>query len=464
MRGKTFSQTIYVWFYLIYLIVAGGLCVFMTPPFRVPDEPNHFMRAVQIAQGQIFIHRRSSTEVGSNLPQSILDLNQIFPHPTPTSDLKVQPAAFAQAMQLKWASPPAFVNLWNTDLYPPSSYIGSVVAVAVARHLGFMPLATFYLARLGNLIVDGAIGLLALFLAEEAAGYLLLLLAFPTSLSLTASCSQDGMVIALSALFASCLLRLSKNPQKSWSPWVVLTMGIALGCMAAGKAPYIALLLLVWLFSSKQNIKMAVFASFISLGIFLFWLVFNIRIASVAYGLPHSSPSGQVNFLLHHMLAALKLFAIRNFLSIPPARDAIAIIGWIGLNFPRAFYNFAYFVSGFVFIYAFASQKARFFSQKFFIKLLLFCGILICAYELVYLALYITWTPVGMNVIEGVQQRYFLPLFMMLALAPRLAPASTTIKTLYASYFWPYLEKLVLLAFMLWSIYAIYGVLSSQYW
>ena len=34
--------------------------------------------------------------------------------------------------------------------------------------------------------------------------------------------------------------------------------------------------------------------------------------------------------------------------------------------------------------------------------------------ELIFLSLYVTWTPVGMDRIDGVQGRYFIPLLPML--------------------------------------------------
>jgi hypothetical protein len=47
-----------------------------------------------------------------------------------------------------------------------------------------------------------------------------------------------------------------------------------------------------------------------------------------------------------------------------------------------------------------------------------------------YLALYLTWTPVGAERIEGVQGRYLLPLLALLGLAlPRLAlPRATALR------------------------------------
>lgn len=453
-------------FYAFYLVIAGTLCLFMTPPFQVPDEPNHFLRALQIEQGDVFVHRRSPTEVGEFLPQSLLDMSNTFYGMPLHANASVTADDFCKAFHLKWDSAPVFVNLWNTSIYPPSSYIGSIAAISIARHIHVTPLATFYLARLGNLVVDGLIGIIALLLAQEAGGLILLILMFPSSIALISSCSQDGMIVALSALVVGCLLRLSKDVQQDWNSGIALILAIALGCMAAGKPPYLALLALVWLFGSRQNLKPVMWVSAISFGIFLFWAAFGLRGASVSAAIvrPGVSPAGQISFMLHHKLHAIYLFSIGTILNHPTAQNVVSLLGWSSTAFSHAFYRTTYFVCGFIFVNSFfLLRKPALFSKQVLVKLILFSGISFVVYNLIFLALYITWTLVGMNVVQGVQGRYLLPIFMTFALLPRIVctPAS---QGLYARYFAPRLELFILFAFMLYSIHGLYSALSAQYW
>ena len=39
---------------------------------------------------------------------------------------------------------------------------------------------------------------------------------------------------------------------------------------------------------------------------------------------------------------------------------------------------------------------------------------MLCSIELIFVALYLTWTPVGMDRIDGIQGRYFIPLLPIL--------------------------------------------------
>lgn len=439
--------------------------MFMTPPFQVADEPSHFLRAVEITQGGVFAHPRGSTEIGSNIPQSIVSMTHLFDAMAFHPDVKVTPDELYKAFQIKWNSPSVFVNQWNTAVYPPSSYLGSIVAIFVGRHLNITPLATFYLARIGNLVVDGGIGIIALLLAGEAGGFILLVLALPMSISLMASCSQDGMIISLSAFFAACLLHFSKNPQEIWNKWLVLALAVALGCMAAGKAPYLALLPLVWLFGSKKNIKPVAFITLISMGIFLFWSFFGVHTA-----IQHSAyragvlPADQVRFLMHHKLLAIKMFTLGTVLWMPPFQEIVGVLGWLDTVFPYIFYKISYLIAALVFINSFFIQKQKILSKTFALKLFLFFVFVFVSYDLIFLALYMTWTPVGLNVIEGVQGRYLLPIIIMFALLPKLTSEYINRKPLSASYFALRLETLMLIAFVVYSTCTLFDTLSSRFW
>lgn len=50
--------------FVLYGLIANGLLAISVPPFQVPDEPNHFLRAAQIADGDIIGTRFSV--VGKN--------------------------------------------------------------------------------------------------------------------------------------------------------------------------------------------------------------------------------------------------------------------------------------------------------------------------------------------------------------------------------------------------------------
>lgn len=193
------------------MLFAGMVSLVMTPPFLVPDEPAHFARAYQVAQGGFVGTRISATQSGAYLPATVAEIAKPFAPFFPDKGEKITGTMLAQAFDMPWSTLPTFVDIPNTVIYPPTSYMGGATGIFVAKRLNANPLATFYLARMGSLVINTSLGLLALWIAGDAGIFLLLLLTMPACVSLEASCSQDGFVLGLTALAVSILLQFAKK-------------------------------------------------------------------------------------------------------------------------------------------------------------------------------------------------------------------------------------------------------------
>lgn len=451
--------------YGIYMLIAGGVCVVMTPPFQVPDEPNHFMRALQVAQGGLVGTRISQTESGAYLPESVSRMTALFDSLKFAPDKKVTGDMLNAAFQASWKSPIVFVDFQNTVLYPPTSYIGDVLGIFVGHGLNASPLGTFYLARLGSLIVNVSIGIIALCMAGDAGALLLVLLALPMCVSLEASCSQDGMVIALAALAAACLLKLTENPEKKWEIGILSMATIAFGCMAAAKAPYVALLGLPVLVAPWREWKKVIGLIAGGSAIFLLWVFEGLRKVMTITAPPGASSAGQLQFLIHHHFAFIHVVWVSLWITWRPLfEQTIGVLGWLDTDLPWRFYVISACVVVLFFIWQFAGLKRGVFSAAFWVRFILLLGVLFAVTEGIYLALYITWTAVAAPYVDGVQGRYFLPVCMMLVLCQRFVPKSHTWNQIHQNPWVPVLVRLLLCCFMIYSVCTIYNALSHRYW
>jgi hypothetical protein len=61
--------------YALIALLIGFLYLLITPPFQVPDEPNHFFRCYQISEGHLLPERLES-QVGGEIPRSLIDTVQ----------------------------------------------------------------------------------------------------------------------------------------------------------------------------------------------------------------------------------------------------------------------------------------------------------------------------------------------------------------------------------------------------
>lgn len=78
----------------------GVLLVALTPPFQVPDEPNHFARAFQVSDGGL-VAQRTADSVGGVLPRSIGEAATIVMGRVPFNpDVKQDLDAWARAVAI----------------------------------------------------------------------------------------------------------------------------------------------------------------------------------------------------------------------------------------------------------------------------------------------------------------------------------------------------------------------------
>ncbi|MFT8587992.1 DUF2142 domain-containing protein [Acetobacter orientalis] len=456
-------------FYAIFSIINGLLCITLTPPFQVADEPNHFMRVLQIAQGNLVGIRQSKTESGALLPMTAPMFAASFNKLPFAPQEKVTADMLVKAMSLRWPSSLTFVSLPNTVIYPPTSYVGAVTGVLWAHTLHATPFGTLYLARIGNLVINVGVSVCALLLSPEAGLFLVAILILPMSISLMASCSQDGMVLALMALGIACTLRWFREHNEKKRFVFACVGGISLGCVAAAKAPYIIMVCAPLLFLNRHNIRYALTSCFNSVIVFSVWFFWGIRPTITTSAPDGASASEQFIFIVHHPIQLIEAFFRTIYKSEKYfSQQFIGVLGWLDLHFPAFVYMLVKIFLIFITLTFLLSAKG--FSNKKLSNLRI-SGLIILILSTIFgifTSLYLTWTPVGRPVIEGVQGRYFLPVVMLVALAPSLIKNTQDTQKLLPTKIYEIQKKaavnLSVIIFMLFCYFTLYLYLLNRYW
>ena len=131
-------------------LIVGLVLVFVVPPFQAPDEPNHFYRINQIANGEFFgTVDTAQMEMGAWLPKSLATVADTFEtlifQPDRKTSRRVIFTKLAVPLRL---DDRRFYRYPNTARYAPLAYAPQAIVVALANALNINPLASFYLARL----------------------------------------------------------------------------------------------------------------------------------------------------------------------------------------------------------------------------------------------------------------------------------------------------------------------------
>lgn len=429
-RGLTSEQLAARWMaaaFLLYGLLATAFLAVNVPPFQNPDEPAHFLRAAQIAEG-VLIGTRFAENNGTAAPQvtagglsdpAISQAAAPFASIAAHREEKVARADWVA--NVHWTRTRSLISFPNTAMYPPFLYLPSAVGVLSGRIANLSVLRTLVVSRLLSGMTAVALGALAIIVAGGAAPWLFAILTLPMSLSLFASASQDGLLIAVSALAGAFMVRLSRWPTAQ--NWKLLTwLVVALSLVGMARPPYGPLALLPFGLQ-KIRLRWRILASIAIAASVVIWsaLVAATTWTSFASTATGAEPLAQLELLRHDPVSAITAaFNTLKQYGLAYVATFIGVLGSLDTILPRSYYvaaAIALIIAALATILGVKSDRVGGINLPSLVGAIL-------SVAAVFGIQYLTWTPPGHATIEGVQGRYFLPIALTgMALFPALGNA-----------------------------------------
>lgn len=427
------------------LTLLFGLSLLGTlPPLQMPDEMTHFFKADAIAEGTFVAHPLGRENAGSDLPAPLTrfgwgyDLWRDRP-PQPYSFDTLVEERTHDATHLRLTGPPLATGYPNTAIYPPFFYLPQAGALLTARVFGWGVLGGYFLARLSVLFFTALIGAWAIALMARGRLVLAMLLGLPMMLGLSVSCSQDAPLVACAALGLAILSVAEARGRSD----LMFGGGVLMGLVISGKMAYAPLgLLPLFLFGAdgfRRLLWARASASIIALGLAgLCGIVFS-HPAKVPFLVgDHVDAPAQLRGVLYHpfhfagvllhTIVLLKGLFFRQFLGVLRQLD---------LYLPAQAYSVLTCGLALAILLGLWSThvnlRASWREQA--VRLGGIAACMAASIILIFLALYLVWTPLGHDGVEGIQGRYFIPVALagalMLPLAPHegAPPGRTTAET-----------------------------------
>jgi len=403
--------------FLVLAVIFGMLFMFLTPPFQVPDEAAHFFRAYQISQGD-FLPQKEGELAGGVLPSSLQTVAGrfshigVFPYQVHTSFAEIHEA---RQVPLR-AEGRSFTPFSNTAAYgTPWVYAPQAAGIALGRLLSPSALDLLYFARLGGFLVWLLFGYWALRLLPVGKWALMVLLLSPMALFLAPSTSADSFVLSLTALVVAVALKLGcEEGRLSARDYGLLIAASA--AIVLAKTPYsLAFLILLVIPASRFGGRKAYAMFGVLVG--MAWLVATGGWLLAARGFYVPAQLGvpvsafqQLEFLRHSpsvfITATLRMY-------IAHGRQVLwGFVGLLGQNDTNLPYWLRLAVMGYLTAGLLTTEtiRGRFTAAHRWLAALVPVGIFVA----LHLLLYLSWTPVGAGVLEGMQGRYFVPVAMLL--------------------------------------------------
>lgn len=282
----------------------------------------------------------------------------------------------------------------------------------------------YKMGRLANVILYAILGFLAIRKIPIGKRILFLFLLMPTAMMSAITYTYDAWVNGFSFLGMAYLLGmwLGKEKRITWKEYIITVMSFVLASMP--KAVYIPLILIIILipqerFQSKKQMyfmkAMVIGAFLIMMSSFVWPTVSNINVEGDSRG-GDTSVSRQLQYVFSHPLyyATLVLSGVKQtFYSYTIGEAGLATMGLLP-NIANT-YLIAVAIAYVVGTDCIANENIEI---KFWHKIgiVVIVAMTVC---LIWTALYLSFTPVGLNQINGVQGRYFLPLTIWMLLLVR---------------------------------------------
>ncbi|WP_170211058.1 DUF2142 domain-containing protein [Neokomagataea tanensis] len=403
----------FLWALIIGPVLVG--MVFLTPPIQVPDEEHHFLRAAQIGEGHLIGDRLSPWNSGGTLPHGAVNFAYRFNDIRFHADRKITVGQVLNARDDHWDTPREQAPFPNTVIYAPFFYIPQAIGIDAGRLLHRSALVSLYLGRLASVLGCLTLGALALAITNRGRMVMAVILSLPMTLTLCASCSQDGLFITSCALWVALMTHMRGPMAEHRWYWVVL---IALmSALLASKPPYIMMAFLPFFFAGRKHWRFASYAAAVSIGVMLLWSIYGMHPVDITSG-GSGAVSGkrQALRLFHHPWVAVTLI-VHTAVTFGSSlyQQYLGVLGWLDAAAPLWFYRSASFAFALSVISALIARRYAWgltdWIERLGVLLVLlatFCG--------VSLALYMIWTPVGESLILGLQGRYYLGFSLLFAL------------------------------------------------
>ena len=394
-------------FAFIFILLTGGLLVFVQPILNTPDETVHFDRAEMVSNGVIVI---DSDILEYDTIQSTVDLRNELHKTYTQSGLTEKEINYTSAKTLHVAAAnPAFL------------YFPQALGIRIAKILHLKVIWLLWLGRLMNLLSYSLLISLGIKIAPKWKFPLFFVATLPISIQQAASCSPDAMINSLSLLLISYFLYLYSEENIKITQREIIIFSLIGVFVTLAKVTNIFLVGLILIipkerFSNEKKvflIKGMVIVGIVILGgvYYLYTMSFPMNLEHKAYleSIEAEVVAGkQLQYILNNTLKWMHDFLASLIEQADNYVITLNSFGWL---------DYGYSILNIIVVFELGKvciqEQGVAISQVGKFLIFLMVGGIYCA---TCLALYISWTSVGASYVSGVQGRYFIPMIALFTL------------------------------------------------
>lgn len=449
---KILDSNSFLKYFIILLLAVGGS--YFIPPMQSPDENQHFAKAYLVAHGDMFLTSPEGLMSGGYVDDGLRDFIEGHMQLSGRPEIKLTPEEKDRLKSLEWSDTKSrsFMQIPGTGFYLPLIYLPHALTIKLGEMTQLSIHHTYYLTR--TFVMAISIALMLFAFSIHRPGILALgILMLPMSIFQLLSPTLDGLTTSLSLIAISLFFSLQSKTHRHGDFYLLAFLLVLIATTRIHLAP---LLLLLFIIAFQERNRKFLALSLLSTGFTLFWIVFSIK-TTVDNRIPRDISSLETlqYYLIHPMNFMEVLFNtttskdMMNFY----LQSFIGKLGWLDTPLPLWQYTtFSACLVFFVLLNIFSTTRRE---NDAIARFSLFSTALLSVLA-IFTALLISWTPHPATIVHGIQGRYFIVPFLLLAYAfhGMVDVRSRTLSLV---------NQLLLSVFFAFSAYALLSALQSRY-
>lgn len=410
MEKELFRKRLEMFFLVLALLYSGTFCITHGVQENGWDDDVHFMTCYYLACGEEVPVTKTVADYIEKIPinsYNTLEEKYLF-EDLVDANHDIESASKEPGISFQYR----YIN-----------YLFEVIAMKIGMAMDMSFSKLYMLTKWVNMFSYILLMTLVIRIAKKGKIYFAVLGLLPINLFVAATITYNTQVLAWITLAIVLWLNEMLEPEEKFNKKNLLWFLVSFGIGASTKLVYTPLILLVGLFPKTkfkdEKQKQRIFTIFIiacAVGIALIAVPVLNRLLSGTI-MPGDLRGGdtdlvrQLRSILMHPISYLAMFVRDFFNSMGEYLLGRNGYVWFG-RFPKAPENFVYITTVFVFMLAFVQPKEE---VEIWLNKKQKIGMFICVIGtifLIWLSMYLAYTPVGMSTIKGVQARYYAVLLV----------------------------------------------------
>lgn len=393
--------------FLIIVIPIGLLFMLFLPLGQIPDEKAHFARSYAISEGYLISKVDKNNWGYAPIPTKVVETI------VDQDDDKLE--ANYENINKDFSEEVNDIPFTNTSLYNFVVYTPQVIGILIGKMLHLPITIIAYLARIFNFFTYILLLYFSIKFLPFLKEYALFVALLPISIQEGVSLAPDALAISLSCFLISYVLKLKYSEQEKINnkDLVILSISSIICCLC--KIVYFPIVLFIFIlpfdkFKSKKDkyIKLSLLL-ILCLLINGLWTVFATRY--LAETNPGVNSTEQIKYVLSNpfsylivLLRTIKNSAVEYVFELCGRRLSLLNVD-VGRVYPT--------LTFLTLVYLTIKNRIK---EKPISKCIKYLSlfIIIVVTGLIFTSLYVQWTPLKNNVIQGAQGRYFIPILLLI--------------------------------------------------